>query len=257
MPRVVRDELDPPQAVDLVQSGQQVGEPQRPAFAGVSLIAVDRLAQERDFQAAVGGQAADFGHDLGGGAALLRAADLGHDAVGAELVAAEHDPHHGLERRWPAIGRTGRIELGETLLDQRAALVHAVEAHFQSRLAVALGGHFLQDLRQAVDLARPDDQVDVCGAAEDQVLVLLGHAAQDADDGFGLSLFQRTQAAQGAVDLVFGMLPHAARVVQDRVGVARTIDQLVARLDAGRKRSVRCPARSSGSRRFRCRRVWS
>ena len=94
-----------------------------------------------------------------------------------------------------------------------------------------LRGHFRQDLRQAVELARPDDQVNVSGAAEDQVLVLLRHAAQDADDGFRPSLFQRTQAAQGAIDLVFGMLPHAARVVEDGVGVARTIDQFVARLD--------------------------
>ena len=40
------------------------------------------------------------------------------------------------------------------------------------------------------------------------------------------------QPAQGAVDLVFGMLPHAARVEQDRVGLGRRVDQLVARLCA-------------------------
>ena len=47
----------------------------------------------------------------------------------------------------------------------------------------------------------------------------------------GLSLFERLQPAQGAIDLVLGMLPDAAGVEEDRVGLARTIDQFVARLD--------------------------
>ena len=36
------------------------------------------------------------------------------------------------------------------------------------------------------------------------------------------------QPAQGAVDLVLGVLADAARVQQDRVGLPETIDQLVA-----------------------------
>ena len=38
------------------------------------------------------------------------------------------------------------------------------------------------------------------------------------------------EPAQGAVDLVLGMLPDAARVEQDGVGLGRRVDQFVARL---------------------------
>ena len=41
-------------------------------------------------------------------------------------------------------------------------------------------------------------------------------------------LLERLQAAQGAVDLVLGVLANAARVEQDRVGLARTVDHFVA-----------------------------
>ena len=47
---------------------------------------------------------------------------------------------------------------------------------------------------------------------------------------FGLCVFGMLEPAQGAVDFVFGMLPDAAGVEQDRVGLGRRIDQLVALL---------------------------
>ena len=46
----------------------------------------------------------------------------------------------------------------------------------------------------------------------------------------GCCCFELLQPAQGAVDLVLGVLADAARVQQDRVGLAGAIDQLVARL---------------------------
>ena len=63
------------------------------------LVAVDRLAEQRDFQAALIGQYAGFREDLLRRAALLRPARHRHDAVGAELVAADQDPNKGLGRR--------------------------------------------------------------------------------------------------------------------------------------------------------------
>ena len=51
----------------------------------------------------------------------------------------------------------------------------------------------------------------------------------------GMLLFDVLQPAQGAVDLVLGVLADAARVEQDRVGPADAVDQLVAGLEqAGR-----------------------
>ena len=79
---------------------EQVGEARGLAAAGV-LVAVDGLADERDFLAALIGEDAGFGDDLLGRAALLGAAGHGDDAVGAEFVAADLDAEIGLKRRGP------------------------------------------------------------------------------------------------------------------------------------------------------------
>ncbi len=92
------------------------------------------------------------------------------------------------------------------------------------------GGNPLEQLGHLRELARADDQVDVRRALEDQLLVLLGHAAQHADDLVRVLLLDVLQPAQGAVDLVLGMLADAAGVEEDRVGAAGAVDQLVARL---------------------------
>ena len=72
-----------------------------------------------------------------------------------------------------------------------------------------------------MQLPGADDQVDVRRPLEDQLLIFLGHAAEDADDLVGLLALGVLQPAQRAVDLVLGMLADAAGVEQDRVGVAR------------------------------------
>ncbi len=72
-----------------------------PAVAVRVFVAVDGLAQQRDFLAAFVGELPHLGGDVLGRPALLRAAHAGHDAVGAELVAADHDAHVRLKRRGP------------------------------------------------------------------------------------------------------------------------------------------------------------
>ena len=76
------------------------------------------------------------------------------------------------------------------------------------------GGHLVQ-------LAGADDQVDIRGSFENDALIFLGHAAEDADDFVWVLAFGVFEAAQGAVDFVFGVLADAACVEQDRVGVVR------------------------------------
>ena len=69
------------------------------------------------------------------------------------------------------------------------------------------------------ELAGPHDEVDVRRAAENRLLVLLCHAAQHADLDLGLALLEPLDPAQGAIDLVLGVLADRAGVVKDRVGL--------------------------------------
>ena len=191
------------------------------AVAAVVLVAVDGLAQQRDLLAPLGGELADLRRDLLRMPALLRPADARHDAVGAELVAADHDPHERLERRGPH-RRVARADRSF----RSSARPRARDASLRSRLTCQSAGwpvalDLLDQLRQPGELAGAADDVDVRGAVEDQLLVFLRHAAQHADDRFRVSALVRTQAAQGAVDLVLGVLADAARVEEDRVGLAR------------------------------------
>jgi len=103
----------------------------------------------------------------------------------------------------------------------------AVETDFHPRPAA--GGHLGQQVGQSPQLARPDHQVHVRSTLRDMRLVLLGHAAEHADDFLRVLLFERFQPAQGAVDLVFGVLTHATGVQQDRVRLAGAIGPLITR----------------------------
>ncbi len=79
-----------------------------------------------------------------------------------------------------------------------------------------------------LELAGSDHQVHVRGPLEDSLLLFLGHATQHADDRLRLPLLGLLQPAQGAVDLVLGMLPHAAGVEENGVGLRGGVDQLIA-----------------------------
>ena len=46
----------------------------------------------------------------------------------------------------------------------------------------------IEQRRQLAELAGADDEIDMRGPAEDGCLVLLGHAADDADNQIGLLL---------------------------------------------------------------------
>ena len=76
---------------------QQLAQARLSAITEIVFVAVDGLTQQGDFLAAFIGQLADLGGDVIGMPALFRAAHAGHDAVGAKLVAADHDADIGLE----------------------------------------------------------------------------------------------------------------------------------------------------------------
>ena len=83
----------------------------------IVFVAVDRLAEQRDFLAAFAGELADLGGDVVGVPALFGAAHARHDAVGAKLIAADHDADIGLERRRPHRRIAQRIVAFEAAFD--------------------------------------------------------------------------------------------------------------------------------------------
>ena len=61
-------------------------------------------------------------------------------------------------------------------------------------------------------------------------LVFLSHAAHDTNDFVGVGLLFLFEPSQSAVGLVFCLLPNAAGVEQDGVGLARGVGQFVTAL---------------------------
>ncbi len=145
---------------------------------------------------------------------------------GRPCSAADLDPQVRLKRRRPHGGIAQRVERLVTAADLFPGAVTAAQADGQ--LLAAAGPRRLDQLRRLLQLAGADDQIDIRGSFEDLPLVLLSHAAQHANDFLGISLLVPPQVAQGAVDLVFGVLPHAARVEQDRVRLVDRVHQLIA-----------------------------
>jgi hypothetical protein len=223
--RVVRDELDPLDAVDFMQRLEQIAEARHLAFFAVP-ITVDGLSEQDNFFAAFVGKLSGFGDDVLWRAALFWSTYARHDAISTELVATDHDPHIGLIWR----GTHGRVAQGvETFVapfDLLPRAVFATEAdfHFLSATGFDVG----DQIGNLMQLARADDQIDVRRTLENHPLIFLSHAAQDADDFVGILLLGILQTAERAINLVFGVLANTAGVEQDRVGVARIIGELKA-----------------------------
>ncbi len=221
----------------------------------VVLVAVDGLAQQGDFLAALGGELADLGGDVLGRPALLRAAHAGHDAVGAELVAADHDADVGLERRRPHRRIAQRVVALEAALDLVARRLVAVQAQGQSAArrcartsAISSGSRASWPVPQTMS---------TCGARR-RISSWSFWAMQPRTPMIfsGMAPLVAAQPAQGAVDLVLGVLADAAGVEEDDVGRRSARGSARSPGGAGCRRPARCRARSSGSRRFRCRVSW-
>ena len=93
----------------------------------------------------------------------------------------------------------------------------------------ALGRGAAQQLRCGRQVVGPEDDVDVPRALDDALAVHLGEAAPDGDLEPGSARAERLQLAEVAVELVVGVLPDAAGVEDDDVGVlqARRGDEAV------------------------------
>ena len=98
----------------------------------------------------------------------------------------------------------------------------------QGQLRHARLAHGVDQLRQLGKLAGATHDVHMRGAAQDQLLIFLGHAAEDAEDRVGMAALVMAKPAEGGVDFVLGVLADAAGVEEDHVGVGGFVRQLVA-----------------------------
>ena len=71
------------------------------------------------------------------------------------------------------------------------------------------------------------------GAGENLFLVFLSHTAQNTQYLAGVVLHVQPEAPQGAVNLVFRMLAHAAGVEKDHIRLTRLVHQRIAMLAQG------------------------
>jgi len=93
-----RDELDPLDAGQRADAGEQVGKPGDPPIGLAILVAVDRLSQERDLLDSLVDKQPGLTQDCGWWPALLGTTDRRDDAIGTELVATHHHPDERLKR---------------------------------------------------------------------------------------------------------------------------------------------------------------
>ena len=213
------------------------------------LVAVDRLPQQCDLLDPLPRERLHFTLNVARPAGLLRAAGGGDDAVGAELVAADHDPHERLPRAGPHRRVAERVVTGEAA---GHFVARAIPASQRDRhLLLAQRANFVDQPGDFRELTRANDEVNVRRLLEDQLLILLGHAADDPDHLPRPLSPPVLEPADRAVDLVLGMLADAAGVEQHGIGRFGVIAQFVPPAAAVPPPPARCPAHSSGSRRFR------
>ena len=93
----------------------------------------------------------------------------------------------------------------------------------------------IEQLGGAAEVVRAEDDVDVPGALEHELAVLLRQAAADGDLEVGACVLECLELPEVAVQLVVGVLPDAARVEHDDVGVVDGVGglQSLRRQEAG------------------------
>jgi hypothetical protein len=167
-------------------------------------IGVDGLPQELQLQGTLTHAPPGLGHDLREGPMHLPAPGSRDDAEGAAHVAAFHDGDERLPSR-PG-GLASVPEDGGEIVQGG---VHRGPA----------GPGLAHQARQAPDSPRPQDQVDVRGAPEDLLALLLGHAAGHPDHGLGRVRLEMLDPAQEVEQLLGRLLPDRTGVQEDHVGL--------------------------------------
>ena len=226
-------EPDPSDPVDGTGGGQQVGEQGagppggivhpgltglvdigRPGVQGpqaqgqVASVGVHVLAEQGDLGDPVGGQGLDLGHHLPERPADLGASYRRHDAEGTAVVA-------------PDLDGDPRLVVGISLGGQRRGEGVGVVADrlLEDLHDRAVGTGLGQEFGGPVHVVGSEDDVDMGGPLLDLVPVLLGEATSDGHLDVGTFGLQGLEVPEGPVELVVGVLPDAAGVQHDDVGL--------------------------------------
>ena len=211
--RVAGHEADVVVARHRAEQIEQVGEIHR--LCETLAIAVDVLPQQGDLLVPGLHQPPELREDVAGLAAFLAAADIRHDAVGAEVVAAVHDRQPCPELALPADG--------DVLDDDRTLC----RLHQNALVPLQL---LRDELGQRVDAVHTEDQIHI-GVALAQLfhdVLLVGHAAAQADHQTGLFLLETLQRTHVAEHTLLGVFADGAGVEKDQIGVFGLVAQAVA-----------------------------
>ena len=193
--RVRRQKSQSPDSRDPRHFGEQLPEP-RPVLR--IAIGIDGLSQKRDFAVATPDERAHFFEDLGGPPAALPAPREGNDAERAELAAP-------LDHR-DICGEAG------TAGDLTELVHRRLDRQLERENAASLRANLIDELAHALDVARPQDEVDPGRPFQDLVPFDLGDAPGDPDDELRKVLLAAAEHAQGAVDLCLRFFPDGAGV---------------------------------------------
>ena len=174
----------------------------------VTAIGVDVLAQPRHLGDPVGGKPLALDTQLPEGTAALRPPNRWDDAEGTRVVTTDLDGDPGAvvdiafrgKRRGKGVG----IGAGGFLEDLHHWAV-------LSSLGEEFGG--------PVHVVGAEHDVNVCGPLLDDLAVLLGQAPRHCHLQVRPLVLERLEIAQGAIELVVGVLPDATGVEHDDVGL--------------------------------------
>ena len=131
---------------------------------------------------------------------------------------------------WNGVGRIEASRIGSKLSKLASTSCRLASARPRLRANCGSRVRFTSSTSSGSRASWPVPQtISTCGRAlADDLLVLLGHAAENADHLLGIFLLMPDEAAESGIDLLLGMFADAARVEQNDVGVDRLVDQFVA-----------------------------
>ena len=224
--RKVGDESNTIDAGNLAELFQQIRHPYQATVLRV-LVAVDGLAQQRNFPDSLIGQYASFFDNVCGRTTLFRTTRGWHNAIRTKFVTANHDADKGLKRRWSHLRIPQRIIALKTVRDFFARSIPPAQTDSLHMGAFGSRSCLLDQARNLGQLSCSHDDVNKRSLLKNQILILLGHAAHHANDLLRPIAFAEFKSSQSAINLVLGMFTHAARVEQNRICFFGIIRQLI------------------------------
>ena len=202
--RVRRHKAYALQAIDLAYFFKQGGKalaPFKPLAVGIHI-----LPEQHDFFYAVRDERLHLAHNILRLARLLSAAHIGDDAVGAKVIATVHDVHARLK---PGLSARGHV------IPEGISLFRRVDDALILRL------DRIEQFRKLPDVMCSEDKIHevILLLNPQHFILLLHHAAADADQHVRIQLFKVLHNAEMPVELFIRVLAHRAGIKEEDVRV--------------------------------------